>query len=586
MYKYNKYYPIIFFFFLIYPILFLKLWRFDLTIPLQIDNDAITVYTSFKMIIEEGWFFTNQRLSYPFQYNSLPFNTNYIFEPILVYLFSFFTHDYILIGNLIYLLTYYLVEFAIFYVFVQLKFTTIVSFLSAIIYTSLSYHYQRGIIHISLSYYWTIPLLILLLFKYLNSKKWIQIIFILSIISITTVYNLFFSAIVLFLSLIYFREKYNDMKKIKELVLYFFILVGFVLIWNIPFLYNKIYYTKAEMPSIISRLYIESEMYGLKMIQILSPITNHQIGILGKIKEKFVQSVLANENETTSLGILLSLCFIYLMYMLIFQSKFNLRVKKLHFDLIQYSSRMSLAIFLIGTVGGIGSIFNFLITKNFRAYNRIIVFIAFFCLIAFAVLAQKFVQRNRKNKLILSGFIILILAITYLDSARNKFVPVKSWVPNSYKSDVSMHNIIKERIESERAFFQKIENSVPKSSAIYQYPYMDFPESPHIHEMRDYSHFRAFLNTHSLKWSYGAIKGSQASDWNHWLNDQPLEKQIDTLKKSNFVGIYLERAGDKHNELEKQLRIFFVQDPLEDDRGRFLFFNFVYLDKNRMNKFY
>ena len=64
-----------------------------------------------------------------------------------------------------------------------------------------------------------------------------------------------------------------------------------------------------------------------------------------------------------------------------------------------------------------------------------------------------------------------------------------------------------------------------------------------MHMMKDYEHFRGYLHTGSLRWSYGGMKGRQGDLWLRALNDRPLAEQISLAAQSGFGAVYLDRRA-------------------------------------------
>ena len=61
------------------------------------------------------------------------------------------------------------------------------------------------------------------------------------------------------------------------------------------------------------RLPQEAERYGMKIIGMLLPVSNHRIGLLRHYREVYTRvSPLVNENETAALGLLGSVGFLLL----------------------------------------------------------------------------------------------------------------------------------------------------------------------------------------------------------------------------------------------------------------------------------
>ena len=97
-------------------------------------------------------------------------------------------------------------------------------------------------------------------------------------------------------------------------------------------------------------------MYAFKPIQLLLPITYHRIPFISHFKASYTsEGMLINENDSASLGIIGSIGFVILL------AQFLRRNKNVFLE--RTETIRSLAIFnggalLIGTIGGIGSLFS------------------------------------------------------------------------------------------------------------------------------------------------------------------------------------------------------------------------------------
>jgi phosphoglycerol transferase len=110
---------------------------------------------------------------------------------------------------------------------------------------------------------------------------------------------------------------------------------------------------------------------------------------------------------------------------------------------------------------------------------------------------------------------------------------------------------------------------------IYQLPYQSFPEGLPVHKIEHYDHLRVFLHSHSLRWSFGAMKGREADTWQKQLQDRPLDFLVKTLVMHGFAGIYLDRNGYAHDgsQIEAELSALIGIEPLVSASERMSFFN-------------
>ncbi len=151
-----------------------------------------------------------------------------------------------------------------------------------------------------------------------------------------------------------------------------------VLINAFPYISNKLNNSPASVP-VGSRSPGESERYGLKIVQLLLPSSIHQVAAFRELNEFYVDNFpFTNENQTSSLGIIASIGFLFNLIFLF--------TKKREDPLVGFLGFTNICYLLLGTVGGFGAVFSLLISSSIRSYNRISVYIAFtaitlFCLI-------------------------------------------------------------------------------------------------------------------------------------------------------------------------------------------------------------
>jgi phosphoglycerol transferase len=129
---------------------------------------------------------------------------------------------------------------------------------------------------------------------------------------------------------------------------------------------------------------------------------------------------------------------------------------------------------------------------------------------------------------------------------------------------------------SDRAFVRTVEASVPNRAMILQLPYIPFPESPPHNAMLDYDHFRGYLHSTRLRWSYGAMRGREGDQWQEELASMPIPRLVETAALAGFEGIYVDRNGYKDEEgpmLEEELFHLLKTTPLVSENGRLVFFN-------------
>jgi phosphoglycerol transferase len=133
--------------------------------------------------------------------------------------------------------------------------------------------------------------------------------------------------------------------------------------------------------------------------------------------------------------------------------------------------------------------------------------------------------------------------------------------------------MVARHVKADREFAEKMEAALPEGAMIFQLPVMEFPESP-IPGVPPYDHFRPYLYSKNLRYSFGSMKGREREKWQPALqglmfegatlnqqaqrinvNAANFSRAIDELKKLGFAAIYINRNGfpDRAKGLEEAL---------------------------------
>ncbi len=274
-----------------------------------------------------------------------------------------------------------------------------------------------------------------------------------------------------------------------------------------------------------------SEVYGLKLIQMILPRFDHRFSAFGSLTRNYEASApLVNENKASALGVVATFGLTILFLTLVASST----GRQLDERLVLLSGILFI-LFMLGTIGGLGAIFANFVSPAIRAWNRVSIFISFVALAgAFLALQLTFQRYLRKNYTLL---VVVAAATTgfagFLDQTTGRCATCDGSTKAAFLRD--------------QQFIQAIERGLPDGSAIYQLPYIPFPESPPLHHLHSYDLLVGFLHSKSLKWSAAGMKGRDGDLFYRALAKEPIEKQIRIVRKLGFNGIYVDRRGYQDN---------------------------------------
>lgn len=538
---------------------FLQIWRADLRVPFYYGGDAALFAMATKGAIENGSYWQNPSLGAPGaqQVYDYPTFDNAVLGVFL--LLSVFTHNVFLLTNLHYLISFPLITLASLYVFRQFNLSAVPAVFCSLLYAFLPYHFLRNESSLNIASYYVVPpaMLVVLWLMRENlaprTKKFIFSVVVCVLLGSSGVYFPFFFCFLLLLAGTVGALKLRSFRPAVMALVLTVITAATVAVNLAPALVYK--YKHGDV-GVVNRGPAEAEKYGLKISQLVLPITGHRLGVLDRLKRFHNDNSFVSEDDASSLGLVGSIGFLALLAQLL-RRKELVAADGLFHDL----SILNIFSVLLGVVGGFGLLFALYVSSGIRAYNRISIFIAFFSLMAVAIIADSVYRRAARN--ILCVLLAVIFIVAFLDQTTRGYVPTYEKTRAEFLSD--------------RQFVSSIEASLPAGAMIFQLPYIPFPEHPKVEKMADYDHLRGYLHSTNLRWSFGAIKNRDDDLAQRRVAALPPAELAQTLAVAGFSGIYLDRYGyeDRAAALESELSRVLQTAPLTSPNGRLVFFSLL-----------
>jgi hypothetical protein len=566
----------------------LQLWNMNLNIPFDYHMDTLANGASIKGIIDNGWYTSNSLIGAPYGYQFYDFNANVNLDMAIVKLISLVFPNWAATLNIYYLLTFPLVTIAALFVLRRLKVSRLTSLVGSILYTFIPFHFMQGESHINLSAYYLIPFAVMLclwLFENDFSLKpfkeqtrreinWRAAGSIAICIGIGTafVYYPFFTC---FFLLIAGTGATISKKKWQPLVnsgILIAVIVLIVLLFSIP---SFLYQHQNGVNQLLIRDPAETEVWGLKMVQLLLPVPGNNNPLLAALADRYQYSApFVNENQSAALGIIGSIGFVILILWLFFRV---FRIKTTYsddcFNRIHHLSALNAAALILGTVGGLGTLIAYLVFPEIRTYTRISIFIAFFSILTICFLFDYLISKTTFSKVVVVALMLGILIVGINDQTSINFIPDYQGIKQEYQKDDK--------------FVKNIEAKYPVEQVVFQLPYNAFPESHPPNNMEFYDLFRGYLHSESISWSYGCIKGRFGDFWYKQIAAKSLNEMIGELSFSGFTGIYVDSYGyaDSGKEITTSISAILNVTPLTSDNSRLYFFDMTSFNDNLKSQF-
>lgn len=298
----------------------------------------------------------------------------------------------------------------------------------------------------------------------------------------------------------------------------------------------------------------EAIVYALSIGQLVLPIPDHRIPLLAFWRSVYdgivgdaVTPSLINENMSATLGLVATLGLIGLV------AKMIARPARNGPRLLENAALLVTSAIAVGTIGGLGALFNVAITAQVRNYNRISTFIAFLCLLAVARALERLHDyandRGRPGAYV--GFAACMVAFGVFDQS-----PANS----------TNFALSRARLSADAAFSERIAAVIPRGAAVLELPYVVYPDMPGIGHVE----FVPSLFSDNLRWSVGAVGERSAVAFESWIAALPPGDLLAASLLAGFDGILVFRDGipDRGAAVEGTLRAAGLTPVINDDGSR------------------
>ena len=580
----------------------LRLWEANLRVPfvynatdqppLAYAPDAPYYLMLTKGLVDHGSYLRIPNLGWPFSlqlYDNPESGDN--LQLGLLRGLGFFLRDAVLTMNVYYLLTFVAVALAAWFVLRRLGVSRLVAAVVAILYSFLPYHFARGEAHLLLSGYFMVPIAALLILQVLSddppftarrdspeprwrlalwSRRALPWFLACAALGSTGPYYAFFAVLLLAVAVaVDLVARRSRRRAASGAVAVAVVLVVLLLNLSPSFLY---WLSHGQNDQAIPRGISETEVNGLRVAELVLPRVDHRIGAFADAQRKSDRfSPVATSERGQQLGLVGAVGFVGL---LVFTLSRLLRRRSDHesrgppplgtrAEIGKRLGLLTIVAVVVATVSGFSLLISAVGVRYIRSYNRISVFIAFFARIAVAFALDWVVTRVPRwhgRGVVAVAVCVAVLAVGVLDQTSSADVPDYKAVERAWNSDdVFMHGI---------------ERDLGKGAAVFEMPYVFFPEAGSIVGTGPYDQVRGWLHADSLRWSWGSVRGRDG-DWQGALVRLPAPEALDALSAVSFSGLMIDRAGyeDHGAGIEAEYTRTLGQQPQVSPDGRLLFYD-------------
>lgn len=400
-------------------------------------------------------------------------------------------------------------------------------FVCSILFAFSPYLFYRLFGHMNLTAYWHVPLLLYAVVVCGRSGVGLQsgrMVVKLSVIGVvagllSAYYMYVFLFLVGFVVLGHlFGGRYQDAKVAAYVLVA--TLVAFVF-QHLDTLYFNV--VEGANPGALARDHLGMARWGLRLDDLIFPYA-HRVEILQKFANLHLQKVLPEfrgEAQYAYLGVVSIVALAWLLM----RGCGGFVVGDQGRGSIWFP--LAVLVILLGLVGGINFLLGNFGLVFFRATNR---FSIILMAIALLFLCERVSLRAMTSRLSMAAaFAVLVLGL--LDQ-----VPLdkrnQAWVEDTRRQFVT-----------DQRFATDLERNLTDGAMVFQLPVVEYPEAGERVRMSDYEHFRPYLFSERLRYSYGTIKGRGDADWQKEIAGLTPAEMLDALKRFGFEAVMVNRKG-------------------------------------------
>lgn len=580
----------------------LRLWHLKLGIPYLYTGDALPTAAHVKTVLQQGWFEYEPHLGAPRGEIYFDFPQADNFHLIAVKVIGLFTDQWPVALNVYFLIGFPLAAISAVWFLRVVGVSRPLTIVLATLFAIAPYHYSRGEAHLYLASYYPIPLaLVILLWVLRGERIWTRragvtgwwgvvtgrgaaTVLIVGLLGTASqYYSLFFLILLAFAGITTlirtgrWRRFWGaaTVGAFTAVVLFLNVLPGLV-------------YTAFNGASIdtLERAAPESEIYAFKLAQLVLPWNAHIIPMFRNFRNYYdSQYPLLSEDPALGLvaacGLLAS--FAILMYLTVGWRNLARRaiVEQNWFRTTTDLSSLLLVCFLFGTVGGFATFISFF-TSSVRGWNRISIVMAMLSLAVVGLLVDRFLslltRRMRKSsgvgyRVTVVGVAGILLVVGVVDQTPYKAAASTIAAQNSFRAD--------------QTYFGALEKRIPTSAIVLQLPYISFPEDASANGTLSSDELIPFLQTNTVRWTAGGIKGRPAGDWTSQLDQFDVPRMVALAAAADVHGILVDTRAyaDKGATLVRGLEKDLGQRPVTSSNGRWRYFDIAAVQQSLEKQF-
>jgi phosphoglycerol transferase len=542
----------------------LQVWRASLEVPFDATGDGAFYLMLTRGLERTGHYLTNPGLGYPAgqELYDLPHGADNL--NLLLLRVAALVGEPGLALNLFYLAGFFLVGACMHVVLRRVGARPAVAGVMSVLFALAPFHLLRGTVHVLLSAYYCVPIAMALALLLLSDdpplarwRRWRPVVsardagvaVACAVLASTGAYYAFFSLLLLVLAGAVAGVARRSWGPVRSAALQVSI-VAAVFVANIS---PSIAYWLREgsNPRITPRFPVETEVYGLRISQLVLPRPDHRVDELARISADSLGGPIGGESGQ-NLGLVAGAGLLILLgvagWRVVARAPGSEWWTTGRGRSVLDAAFLTLGCLLTAAAGGFSYLLSAAGATEIRAWNRMSIVIAALACLAVALVVSELLDRLERAGRAAWGVValVVIFVLGFLDQTspadgRGREADAIAW-------------------RSQHDFFRAVAETLPEGSAVFQLPVMEFPEVPPTLGTGPYDHALAFVHAPSLRWSFGAMKG-RVPDPVPAFDYLPGEQMAEALGDQGFQAVVVDRAGYIDHGAGVEARLATVAGP-------------------------
>jgi hypothetical protein len=555
----------------------LELWRADFSIPMGYTGDAVYIAAHAKTDVMRGWYEWEPLLAAPFGQSFHDYKAADNLNHAFIALAGRFTTDWAWVENMYYLAGFPLAALTGAAFMRRVGVARPLAVVLAVCFAIAPYHFVRQEAHLWLSSYWALPLAMIVVYwvatgqpvwsrgyrsgpiaSLLLSRATFTLIA-LGLVASTNSYYGFFAIIFIAIGGLVRVILDRNWRRFAGA----FVASAWTAIVMLANMLPDMIFALLHGPNAaaVSRFPVESEVYALKLTQLILPMHGHRFAPFDAFRSMY-DTIYPFPSGYPALGMIGSVGLLAALLVVITRAIGSTGNRQ--WPAIGVLSGLTLFGLLVASLGGASTVVSFF-TSDLRGWDRMSIVLTLFTLAILGLfvtaLATRFESRLRSSARTAAVWAIagLLLIVGFWDQTSPKLVPDYEGIAAEFASDATL--------------VDSISHVIGADASVLQVPLIRFPESAPVNGVPDTDQIKPFLHSDTLHWSGGAIKGRASTEWQVALERLPSTEIPLAIAAAGFDGVLLDLRTATDERLRPALIEGFGVPVLTSHGGRFEFYD-------------